>query len=577
MLRPIPPQVAWQAITALAGLVTLVSALAAPVDLWRLTVQSHQGEPFQAVAAFALLPEEHISTQCLSLGPESDAPGSDLPFLGTANLKLNAERNTVEISTTEPITAPALSLVLQVHCPGAPLYARHFAALIPPAVAKTPAPGAEMTRTKRRGFYLSLRRGDTVEGIAAVLFRGQRAPQQDLVRQVIAGNPNAFPNAINREVPAGTVLWFPDLASVRRSVSSRPPVPSTTSAPMLPPEVRPAKPAKRQPMANAPESALATGRRDEQPGAEECSHLRTRCGLESAPPAVAPAESQEQTRRLEASLIAMRSKCETLESQLRGIEQSVETLRGAVTIAVVPSPPAPPQCPAAALAPKPQIRTVVVTETIPWTVWLGLPTFGMAFAGVLFALWRKGILTSRGAAETIAHPGHQPETGTTVTNVVPRGDSARNAPGPSSYSGPGPTQLRPAPTRTQPASAPVSTERPTPDRIFDKPPADASSTVDIDLGTDSKASRAGLSEDVVREMERAIDGTRSIFTDVDRLIGLDRTQSAISVLEFQIKTTPKDRDCWIKLMAIYRRAGKHVEFDKTAAEFKKNFSDGSAS
>ncbi len=49
------------------------------------------------------------------------------------------------------------------------------------------------------------------------------------------------------------------------------------------------------------------------------------------------------------------------------------------------------------------------------------------------------------------------------------------------------------------------------------------------------------------------------------------------MLEFQIKQNPKDRECWIKLMAIYRRAGMEVEFDKAAAEFKKNFSDGSAS
>src|SRR5258708_19069865 len=105
---------AWQAMTAWAGVFTLVSALAAPVDLWRLTVKSRQGEPFRATATLASLPEEHISSECLSMGPESDAPGSDVPFLSRANLKLDASRNAVEISTDESITAPALALVLRV-------------------------------------------------------------------------------------------------------------------------------------------------------------------------------------------------------------------------------------------------------------------------------------------------------------------------------------------------------------------------------------------------------------------------------------------------------------------------------
>src|SRR5260221_1174866 len=96
--------------TALAGFFTLVSALAAPVDLWRLTVKSHQGEPFHATATLASLPEEHIFDECLSIGPQSDAPGSEMPFLRKANLKLDTTRVAVEISTDEPITGPAAEL-----------------------------------------------------------------------------------------------------------------------------------------------------------------------------------------------------------------------------------------------------------------------------------------------------------------------------------------------------------------------------------------------------------------------------------------------------------------------------------
>lgn len=98
--RPIPPPPwAWQAITAFAGLFTLVAALADPVDLWRITVHSHQGEPLRGVATLQALPEERITQECLSIGPESDAPGSDAPFLSAARLTLNARGDAVEIST----------------------------------------------------------------------------------------------------------------------------------------------------------------------------------------------------------------------------------------------------------------------------------------------------------------------------------------------------------------------------------------------------------------------------------------------------------------------------------------------
>ena len=529
MHSPLP----WQAITAFASIVTVISALAAPVDLWRLTVKSHQGEPLLAIVSLTSQPEEHVSTSCLSLGPESDAPGSDMPFLGTANLNLNAARNAVEISSTEPISAPALSLVLRVQCAGAPLYARHFAALIPPAVVKAPAPGTNMTPTIRRGFHLSVARDDSVAGIAAVLFPGQRALQQDLVRQVIAGNPNAFPNRSDRKVPAGTVLWFPDLAGLRQSALSHVRVPSPAPAPVpsaargdnashaRSPAVRPSVPAKPQPVANVPQT----------------------------PRAAAPAGSEGKRRERESGVSAMRSKCESFESHLQRIEQSVEALQVAVTAMPVPSPPAAAQCPPVAPAPKPRILTVVITEPIPWTVWLGLPALGMALATALLALRRTGILMRRRATETLEQPDHRPAPQAAAIKAWLPGERTRDAFGPTSY--PGPTRPRAASTHAQ--------------------------VVDAHLDNESKASRPDLPEDIIMEMERAIDGSRSIFTDVDRLIGLGRTQNAISVLEFQIKNKPMDRESWIKLMAIYRRAGRQIEFDMIAAEFKTHFPGGGAS
>ena len=77
------------------------------------------------------------------------------------------------------------------------------------------------------------------------------------------------------------------------------------------------------------------------------------------------------------------------------------------------------------------------------------------------------------------------------------------------------------------------------------------------------------------EMDRAMDSTRSMFSDVDRFITLGRIENAISLLEFQIKRNPTDRNAWIKLMAIYRDRGLDDNFGRTYAAFRDQFGNNS--
>ena len=89
--------------------------------------------------------------------------------------------------------------------------------------------------------------------------------------------------------------------------------------------------------------------------------------------------------------------------------------------------------------------------------------------------------------------------------------------------------------------------------------------------TRSRSPAPGYRSKVLFEMDQALDNTRSMFTDVDRFIALGRTQNAISLLQFQVHKDPKDRDSWIKLMAIYRQEKMDAELAGAAREFKKNF------
>jgi hypothetical protein len=80
-----------------------------------------------------------------------------------------------------------------------------------------------------------------------------------------------------------------------------------------------------------------------------------------------------------------------------------------------------------------------------------------------------------------------------------------------------------------------------------------------------------VNQGLKREMADALDGARSMFSDVDRFIVLGRAENAISMLEFQIETHPEDRDAWVKLMAIYEQEGMTDEFESTYQTFGEKF------
>jgi hypothetical protein len=78
------------------------------------------------------------------------------------------------------------------------------------------------------------------------------------------------------------------------------------------------------------------------------------------------------------------------------------------------------------------------------------------------------------------------------------------------------------------------------------------------------------------EMDKVMDATRTMFSDVDRFIMLGQYDQAISVLDVRVQRHPEDRSSWVTLMAIYRDTDKKEDFYRTYAGFLEHFGEDSA-
>jgi len=175
----------------------------------------------------------------------------------------------------------------------------------------------------------------------------------------------------------------------------------------------------------------------------------------------------------------------------------------------------------------------------------------------------------RPEAETPRSPAHRPLPDIITAPAPPR---ATRPPPPPSMEEPAPAAEA---AQERPPAEEVSPLPQLPDYLLEGE-ARVSGAVDVELEpgpalAEQPAEEVGVKTDLKREMDLALDQSRSMFTDVDRFISLGRIQNAVSLLEFQIHKDPGDRDSWIKLMAVYRQEGMEAEFQRTYAEFRRRF------
>jgi hypothetical protein len=425
--------------------------------------------------------------------------------------------------------------------------------------------------------------GESVESLAVSIFPKNRKPRQLLVEEVVNLNPQVFPDGKLKPVAVGTVLFFPELRGLseragKLAASGRKVLPPARRAPAVKqPDAGPApetaapvkRPVKRRTVGVKPGEPVRLRRAlelGERPGPQECGALLPLCGIVQAL-GVVPPEFEEKARGIESGMQELRLKQESIVSQLARLEQSLVALQKIAEAPARPAPPAP--------APKPEIRTVTKTEPMPWYYWAGFAALAVACAVGGFAFGRRqayaGTLSE--TDERLDQMLASAATAIRDLDAAPAPLPQRVAPRPA----PPPPKPKPEPPPARPpgvVTKPLAQREP-PRADVDLPPAAQAIQPDagmaLELASSPIAQSVGLSSKVLFEMDQALDNTRSMFTDVDRFIALGRTQNAISLLQFEVHKDPKDRDSWIKLMAIYRQEKMDSELAAAAREFKKNF------
>ena len=318
-----------------------------------------------------------------------------------------------------------------------------------------------------------------------------------------------------------------------------------------------------------------------------------------SPRRVVVAASRDTTDALELKAAQLRESQSLIDKQIGMLEQAVSALSRAVISSSRQSQHAPTQpAPQPAPTPRPASPQVIVRHEYPLWLWPGVAAIALFAAGLAFLFGRRSTV-SRAVDEHEARIDRLLEEARAAAGPLLSSsnsvDFERAPPEHNASKIERATQKKPAPKQkpSSPASPPaiagpsVPTIQPEPaagasmplpeidDAISTQPRATSDVDFVLDAGAHAEESQAqtGVSTNLRQEMALALDNTRSMFTDVDRFIALGRTENAISLLEFQVHKDEKDRDSWVKLLAVYRQEEMTAEFEKAHRTFKRLFPD----
>jgi hypothetical protein len=357
---------------------SLVALPAAALELGDAKVNSSLGQPLRASIAYALAPNEAISSSCVSV--QGSRVNGAIPGVGTASISI--ANGIISITGKTAVREPLITVRLNVHCPYAGRISRDYTMFIDPvgvaeqvslsrATSAAPvaaAPAAVAARTNAPAPRRVVREDPVITGTRYQVANGetlgdiaQRIVDRPVglwaaVNGIFAANPEAFANNDVNQLTAGSWLVIPDFGA---------------SSPLT---VAPATPAAAS--YESPEEfdtasgSVYTGLTEEQ------AALPT----ETIAPAPELIEIPDSAAVIEAAQVAAAPAAEV-------VEVSELTATPAAEVVDIPAVelPAPETTASSPNVPAARIRPARVEETkTNWLIWLGGAGVGLIALLLLF-------------------------------------------------------------------------------------------------------------------------------------------------------------------------------------------------
>ncbi|MGE6384818.1 FimV/HubP family polar landmark protein [Pseudomonas sp. NPDC078416] len=248
----------------LASAALLHSSVAAAVGLGEISLHSALGQPFNAdielIEAGGLSPEEIV----VGLAPPeafAKAGVDRVFFLNDLRFTpvIRGNRSVIHIESHKAVTEPYLNFLVRLMRPNGDQLHEYTVLLDPPTSAtglaatrsrtQSPAASAKSDESRlpvappqaKQGKHYTVVSGDTLAGIARqVQAPGSKTSSAELIKGVVALNPQAFPNGERSQLKVGQSLLLPDNAVEPKTASAPAVAGSSTAAAASAPSSAPA-------------------------------------------------------------------------------------------------------------------------------------------------------------------------------------------------------------------------------------------------------------------------------------------------------------------------------------------------
>lgn len=209
----------------------------AAVRLGELQVHSALGAALDASIALKPAAGEALGPECFRLG---SARSRRLLLDSRATFAVESADSAprLRIRTSAPIREPALLVRINAACPGGRATTRDYEFLFEPRTAIAPPSAATPAAAREPGFR-SLP-GDSLASIAAAIYPGNPAAREAYLQALRRDNAAIANLGAEEPIPAGTLLFLPDLREFAKTLPRSPVATEPRQAATTPTERRPA-------------------------------------------------------------------------------------------------------------------------------------------------------------------------------------------------------------------------------------------------------------------------------------------------------------------------------------------------